>query len=68
MALILARRVGQGIVLTQDGVNTFVRIKSIKGGNVHLEFTAPDKVAINRREIYLLKQQQILNNRIGEKP
>lgn len=68
MALVLGRQVGQEIVLTQNGVDIFVKIKSVSGGNVRLEVTAPRNVVVDRKEIYLLKRQPSLNHRIGGKP
>lgn len=59
MGLILGRRVAEEIILTINGVDINVKVKRVHQDNVHLEFTAPDNVVIDRKEIYLRKQQQL---------
>lgn len=46
--LVLARRVGESILI---GDNVEVKVSEIGGGQVRLSFTAPDDVAIVRKEI-----------------
>lgn len=46
--LVLTRKVGESIVIGED-VN--VRVLGVRGGQVSLGFTAPDKVRIFREEV-----------------
>ena len=46
--LVLTRRVGESILI---GDNVEVKVSEIGGGQVRLSFTAPDDVAIVRKEI-----------------
>lgn len=48
-ALVLARQVGQSIVI---GGSVRVEVVSLKAGTVRLRFVAPRSIAVHRREVY----------------
>ena len=48
--LILARKVGEAIAISDD---IKIRVVDIKGGQVRLGVEAPSNVAVHREEIYL---------------
>lgn len=53
--LILSRRVGEGIVISDDIILT---VLSVKGNQVRLGISAPKSVVVDREEIHQRKQQE----------
>ena len=47
--LILTRRLGESLKIADE---VTVTVLSVKGGHVHLGFTAPPSVVVHREEVY----------------
>lgn len=55
--LVLTRRIGEKLMINDDKgeVNVVVSIMGVRGSQVKISIMAPDNVAIDREEIYNLK-------------
>lgn len=56
--LILTRRIGETLMVDDNGKLTEVTVLGVKGNQVRLGITAEKNVAVDREEIYRRKQAQ----------
>ncbi|GAA4087226.1 carbon storage regulator CsrA [Zhongshania borealis] len=56
--LILTRRIGETLMVDDNGKLTEVTVLGVKGNQVRLGITAEKNVAVDREEIYRSKQAQ----------
>lgn len=68
--IVLSRKVGQEIYI--NGGEIVVCVERINGNQVRLSFSAPDDVAIDRKEVHELKiakgQQTVSPRPLGKQP
>jgi len=59
--LVLNRNHGESIVISSNGIDReiFVKVISIRGGQVKLAIDAPTSCVVDREEIYLRKMQEV---------
>lgn len=55
--LVLARQVGQQIIMEHEGVMIVVEVVSMRPGEVKIGVEAPKSVSVDRREIWLKRKR-----------
>ena len=55
--LVLARQVGQQIIMEHEGVMIVVEVVSLRSGEVKIGVEAPKSVSVDRREIWLKRKR-----------
>ena len=55
--LVLARQVGQQIIMEHEGVMIVVEVVSMRHGEVKIGVEAPKSVSVDRREIWLKRKR-----------
>lgn len=55
--LVLMRRIGEEILM--DGGQIRIKILNIKGGNIAIGIQAPNRIDVDRREIYFKKHSKL---------